>query len=205
MTQISHEIGIVIFELVEFWHTHREPPNLAMHIDKLPSIWGQHRVRNFFQQTYRDLYTNRHITNCGHKYADFSIYTFRNFLETEYYQYAQTYDEQQGQIRMEIELQAKTKAHEEYQKQARKEFEDLGEQMMKATTHAERVELTKKRVALAPRTGLPFRDNYETHCWYCKEQISSMINAQCPECTYYICACGACLCHYNKSNTEFTH
>ncbi len=82
---------------------------------------------------------------------------------------------------------------EENERKARADFDALGKEMVKATTRAELVELGRKRADLAAYTGVSYV--YENHCWNCKKQISSAIDAQCSDCRFYICSsCGSCFC-----------
>jgi hypothetical protein len=84
---------------------------------------------------YRDLCSDRRI-----KYVGFSDSEFKQFLEIEYNQPF-------------VECQA----------QARADFDALGEEMAKATTREEFVELGRKREDLAPYTGICYP--YENVCW----------------------------------------
>ena len=206
MDKIPFEVQRVIDELVDYWQTRREPRDLAIHIDKLPSAWGHHRVRSFFRQIYEDLRTDQRS-----KYPTF----FASTLETEYSQRALTHDERQAQARAETErqiqakaeaerqakekakaehrAQTRTKKREESERRARADFDALGEEMAKATTRAELVELGRRRANLAPHTGFSYA--YINHCWNCQKPISSDINAQCPKCRRYICSsCDSCFC-----------
>lgn len=201
LDKIPFEEQRVIDEFVDYWQTRHEPRDLATHIDKLPSIFGQHRVRSFFRQVYEDLRTDKRG-----EYMAFSASEFKRFLETTYSQQAQTPAERQAQVEAEAKRQAQAKANaerqaqakkerEEYERWARADFDALGKEMAKATTRAELVELGRKRADLAPHTGISYV--YENHCWNCKGHISSAIHAQCPVCKLYICSsCGSCLCGF---------
>ncbi len=152
LDDIPFEERRIIDELVNYWQTRYEPRDLTIHIDKLPSTWGQHRVRNFFRQVYEDLCTDQHS-----KYVAFSASKFEGFLETEYSQRAQTHGEHQAQVKAEAERQAQVEAkeREEYEKRARADFDALGKEMAKATTRAECVKSGRKRAALEPYIGSP--------------------------------------------------
>lgn len=223
LDNIPFEVQRVIDELVKLWQTHSVPPNLAMHIDKLPSTWGRHIVRNFFRQVYEDLRTDERnsyaafsnalsIIRDGHpmktyrrsNYAAFSASEFKRLLETEYTQWVQTHAAPQAWAKADAEAQAKAKERDEYVRKVRDEFVALGELMAKTTDRKERIELAQKREDLAQDlakyTG--FYYVYTNHCWNCQTPISSEINARCPGCKLFICNnCGACFC--NRTNNPF--
>lgn len=179
----------VIDELVKLWNTHCEPRDLAMHIDKLPSTWGRHIVRNFFRQVYEDLRTNKRSN-----YTAFSVSEFKRLLETEYSQRAPL-GERQVWAKADAEAQAKAKEREEYVRKARADFDALGEEMTKTTDRKELIEIVRKREDLAPYIGI--RHPYENVCWKCHRRISSTIHARCKDCGWYICSsCASCGCGY---------
>lgn len=164
----------VINELVALWQTRQVPPDLLAHIDGLSGIWGSDPERIFIQRVYENLSTGNR-----NRYAISSAYEFRRFLEDEYHR--------------QTNANAQAKAREDSERKAREDFDALSKEMTKATTRAERVELGRKRAALAPYTGVSY--DYKTHCWNCHQHISSDVHAQCPDCRYYICgSCGQCFC-----------
>ena len=72
------------------------------------------------------------------------------------------------------------------------------------TTHAEPVELGRKRAELAPYSGSKYP--YQNVCWYCHNSISSAIHARCPDCSWYICSnCGSCSTDCNKIYRPVVH
>ena len=169
MDEIPLKVRCVIDELVELWQTCYEPRDLLTHI---AGTWkpGGGRDTMFFAQMRQDLLTDKRS-----KYATFSASDFKQFLEDEYHRLN------------------KGEEREEHEKRAKADFDALGKEMANAATRAERVELGRKRAALAPYTGVSYV--YENHCWNCKKQISSAINAQCSGCGFYICSsCGSCFC-----------
>jgi hypothetical protein len=114
-------------------------------------------------------------------YATFSASTFKQFLQDEYHRLDQIHKEK-------VEAES-----EENKKRARTLFDALGEEMGRAATREELIELGRKRADLAPLTGTHY--NYQSHCWNCKKPISSAIHAKCPNCKYYICgSCRSCFC-----------
>lgn len=173
MNKIPFEERHVIDELVEFWQTRCEPRDLLTHIaGTLTSGGGE--VTWFFAQVRQDLCSDKRS-----KYAACSASEFKQFLEDEYRRLDPANTQRQAQ--------------EERQKRARASFDALGKEMAKTATRAELVELGRKRANLAPHTGFSYA--YINHCWNCKKPISSDINAQCPNCRFYICSsCDSCFC-----------
>lgn len=206
MNEIPFEERRIIRELVELWQTHHEPRGLATHINRLPTYtaWGSGIGTSFFRQVYKDLCNDRRSS-----YIASSASEFERFLEAEYQQRAQKHAEPQAQAKAQAERLAQVEKEqaerlaqaqvekEQAQARARAIFDALGKEMEKATTHAERVELGRKRDVLAPATGVFYV--YESHCWKCKARISEAIHARCPDCGYYICgSCCSCLCGYTN-------
>jgi hypothetical protein len=189
MDKIPFEERRVIHALIVFWQCTR-----FSHLNQVrpsPRILGLiDRCSigiDFFRQVYSDLCSDKRI-----KFVGFSESEFKQFLETEY-----------NQPFIEQQVQAIAEEREVQERRARADFVALGEEMVKATTRTERVELGRKRANLVPYTRI--RHNYESHCWNCKMPISSSIHAQCPDCTYYICSnCDACFCNraYNTFHDE---
>jgi hypothetical protein len=198
MGDVPSEERRVIDELVLFWQSRYEPRELIIHIDRLSSTWGSGIGVDFFRQVYQDLRTNSR----GKYTSSSSASEFKQFLETGYHQQAQVYSERQAiaqaQAKAEAERFAQEKAREREEREARErraraDFDLLRNEMAKATTREERVELGRRRDILAREIG--YRPNYESVCWNCTRPISSAIHAQCPACTYYICGfCAQCLC-----------
>ena len=127
----------------------------------------------------------------------------------------ETYVERQARVKAqtqkEEEWEAKKEARaNEYAKsiaqaranreRARADFDALGEEMAKATTRAELVELGRRREDLATYTGNSY--TYENVCWCCGGRISSAIHARCPVCRWFMCSKrGSCGCgYYGYSN-----
>lgn len=117
----------------------------------------------------------------------------------------ETFEERQARIRAHAKAQEESEARAEVLRQARVQrrvelqakasinFDTLGQRLEQATTREARVELGRQRAALAPYTGRSYV--YTSHCWNCKEPISSEVQAQCLGCEYCICSsCGACFC-----------
>lgn len=170
---------------------------------------------SFFRKRHEELMRGKNSI-----YAALSGSGRKKFIEIEYHLEKERAEaERQEKIRADIELSRKAKekrqAAKEAERQAQEkaeaghrawwatenerrkriisEFESLRIQIPKATTREELVELSKKLSKLAPQTGVSYK--YTSHCWNCKEHISSAIHAQCPGCKYYICgSCGACFC-----------
>jgi hypothetical protein len=179
LDKIPFEEQRVIDELVKLWQTHSVPRDLAMHIDKLPSTWGRHIVRNFFRQVYEDLRTDKRSsyaafsasvsiirdgrpmkTDKRSNYAAFSASEFKRLLETEYSQWVQIHAEPQAWAKADAEA--------------------------------------KEREDLAPHIGI--RHPYENVCWRCDSPISSTIHVRCKVCGWYICRkCGSCSPVCNKT------
>jgi hypothetical protein len=191
LDKIPLEEQRVIDGLVGLWQTHYEPRNLITHLDRLSGSWGSGIGASFFRQVYEDLRTNKRG-----KYTASSASEFKRFLEAEYRQLAKPHTERQAQAIAEYRewYERRAKAHEEYVRMARAEFDALGKQMAKATSRAELIELGRKRADLALHTCDSY--DYENVCWCCGGRISSGIHAQCKFCKYFICgSCGSCLCN----------
>lgn len=202
MDKIPFEEQRIIDELVGLWQTRYEPRDLLTHIR---GTWkpGGGSVTMFFAQVRQDLRTDKHS-----EYAASSTFEFRQFLEAEYRRLDQANTERQAEAQAKAEAERKAQAiaeereeqerrariREEHVRRARADFDALGNEMAKATTRAELVELGRKRADLAPYTGGSYV--YENHCWKCHSDISSAIHARCRSCNWYICSlCGSCNCN----------
>jgi hypothetical protein len=82
----------------------------------------------------------------------------------------------QRQARVRAATEAEEKADAERQARARANFDALGEEIAKATTRAELLELGRKRADLAPYTGVSYV--YTSHCWNCKKTY--LVSHTCP-------------------------
>jgi len=173
----------VINALVVYWRLCRKSsPDLVRPSSILLELIDRCSMGiSFFRQVYHDL-----CSGSRSKYADLSESEFKLFLVAEYLQPVQIFVEYQAQTTLE--------ERKEYERRARADFDALGKEMAEAATRAELVELGRRRADLAPHTGVSYV--YENHCWNCKKQISSAIDAQCSVCRFYICSsCGSCFCH----------
>jgi hypothetical protein len=188
LDEIPFEERRVISELVELWQTGYEPGDLSIHIDRLSRSSRNGMDALFFQQVYANLRADKLS-----EYVASSASEFQRFLEDEYHQQAKIWNERQA--RAEVEEREKSK------RRARADFDAFGKEMAKATTRAELVELGWKRAALAPHTGIFYV--YENHSWNCKKDISSDVNARCPDCGFYICSsCFYCMCGFDWYETS---
>lgn len=186
MDRIPSDVQQVIDELVKFQHTRREPNMLAKHLNWLPQ-GGNGVGAKFFREIYDILRTD------ADQLKHYSESEFKQNLKEEYHQLAEAERQAEAERRAwwREEFERLTKEKDDHKKKARAEFDALGKEMAKATTHAKLVELGRKRVKLAPYTGFSYV--YENHCWQCHTHISSKIHARCPECRWYICSsCSSC-------------
>ncbi len=204
MDNIPFEDQLVIDELVEFWRTHNEPPDLFDHA-RSTLRQGCNSLTFFFLTVRSDLRTDKR-----NQYTASSALEFRQFLEVECRRLYQPCAERQkaeaqGKEKEREERKrrfhdrfneawkamGKEKEREERKRRAREDFDALEIVMAKATTRAELVELGRKRAELVPYTGSKYV--YENVCWCCHSRISSAIHARCPDCRWYICSsCGSC-------------
>jgi hypothetical protein len=111
LDNIPFEDRRVIDKLVEFWHTHNEPGDLAMHIARLSGARESGIGYSFFKQVYADLRTGRHS-----KYVAFSVSEFKRLLEVEYSRLAKRHADLLAGAKAFDEAQAKAKEHEENQR-----------------------------------------------------------------------------------------
>lgn len=183
-----HLKDAILNALAVMWRTGQEPANLEgllLQFRHLDDMDGE--LTQVFQDARNQLREEKpkHTTSNGER--DF-VYAVRD----KYSRLLQNFEQKHEKAWFEQLFHG----FEESRARSQAEFESLGEQISRATSREELVELGRRRVELASLTGRTFV--YENHCWLCKDDISSEINARCPKCHWYICSCGACGCQFER-------